>query len=33
VRIDGGLHDLSLSPEPVRAKFFDELGRWLTAYV
>jgi alpha-beta hydrolase superfamily lysophospholipase len=33
VRIDGGLHDLSLSAEPARAKFFEELDRWLTAYV
>jgi alpha-beta hydrolase superfamily lysophospholipase len=33
VRVDGGLHDLSLSAEPVRARFFDELDRWLTAYI
>jgi alpha-beta hydrolase superfamily lysophospholipase len=33
VRIDGGLHDLSLSAEPVRARFFAELDRWLTAYL
>jgi alpha-beta hydrolase superfamily lysophospholipase len=33
VRIDGGLHDLALSAEPVRAKFFEELDRWLTAYM
>lgn len=33
VRIDGGLHDLVLSREPVRAKVFDELRRWLAAYV
>lgn len=33
VRIDGGLHDLSLSAEPVRARFFEELDRWLTAYL
>jgi alpha-beta hydrolase superfamily lysophospholipase len=33
VRVEGGLHDLVLSAEPVRAKVFDELERWLTAYV
>jgi alpha-beta hydrolase superfamily lysophospholipase len=33
VRIDGGLHDLALSAEPVRAKFFEELDRWLRAYM
>jgi alpha-beta hydrolase superfamily lysophospholipase len=33
VRIDGGLHDLALSAEPVRAKFFEELDRWLAAYM
>jgi alpha-beta hydrolase superfamily lysophospholipase len=33
VRVDGGLHDLVLSAEPVRAKVFDELDRWLTAYL
>lgn len=33
VRIDGGLHDLSLSAEPVRARFFAELDRWMTAYL
>jgi alpha-beta hydrolase superfamily lysophospholipase len=33
VRVDGGLHDLVLSPELVRTRVFDELDRWLTAYV
>jgi len=33
VRIDGGLHDLSLSAEPARTRFFAELDRWLTAYM
>ena len=33
VRIDGGLHDLMLSAEPVRKRMLTELDRWLTAYV
>ncbi len=33
VRVDGGLHDLVLSPEAVRAKVFSELDRWMTAYM
>lgn len=33
VRVDGGLHDLVLSAEPVRATVFDELDRWMNAYV
>jgi alpha-beta hydrolase superfamily lysophospholipase len=33
VRIDGGLHDLSLSAEPVRQRFFAELDHWMTAYL
>jgi alpha-beta hydrolase superfamily lysophospholipase len=33
VRIDGGMHDLILSAEPVRQKLFDELDRWMTAYL
>jgi alpha-beta hydrolase superfamily lysophospholipase len=32
VRIDGGLHDLTLSREPARRQLFDEVGRWLGAY-
>ncbi len=33
VRIDGGMHDLVLSADPVRARVFDELGRWMGAYL
>jgi alpha-beta hydrolase superfamily lysophospholipase len=33
VRIDGGLHDLTLSPPAVREKVFAELDRWLGAYL
>ncbi|GAA3624548.1 alpha/beta hydrolase [Microlunatus ginsengisoli] len=32
VRIDGGLHDLFLSPRPVREVALFELERWLQAY-
>jgi hypothetical protein len=27
------MHDLALSREPARKVFFDELDRWLAAYV
>ena len=33
VRVAGGLHDLTLSPEPARARVFSEVERWLGAYV
>jgi alpha-beta hydrolase superfamily lysophospholipase len=33
VRIDGGLHDLALSAKPARTRFFDELDRWMGAYL
>lgn len=33
VRIAGGIHDLTLSPEPARSAFFAELERWQEAYV
>jgi alpha-beta hydrolase superfamily lysophospholipase len=33
VRVDGALHDVTLSREPVRARAFDETSRWLSAYV
>ncbi|GAA1808954.1 alpha/beta hydrolase [Actinomadura chokoriensis] len=33
VRIDGGLHDLVLSPEPVRTRVFEELARWTNGYL
>ncbi|WOP20153.1 alpha/beta hydrolase [Raineyella sp. LH-20] len=32
VRIHDGLHDLTLSPAPVRAAFFRALGTWVAAY-
>lgn len=32
VRIAGGLHDLSLSAEPARARFYAEIDRWLAGY-
>ena len=31
-RVEGGMHDLTLSAEPAREQFFSEMGRWLTAY-
>jgi alpha-beta hydrolase superfamily lysophospholipase len=33
VRVPGALHDVTLSREPVRERAFEELGRWLSAYV
>jgi alpha-beta hydrolase superfamily lysophospholipase len=33
VRIEGGKHDLTLSREPARQRFFTEASRWLNAYV
>jgi hypothetical protein len=32
IRIASGLHDLTLSPAPVRAELFSEMGRWIGAY-
>ncbi|MBO3085061.1 alpha/beta hydrolase [Cellulomonas fengjieae] len=32
VRIRGGVHDLTLSPEPVRTRFYAEIDRWVAAY-
>ena len=32
-QVEGALHDVTLSPEPVRSRVFDEVGRWLSAYV
>ena len=32
VRIPGGLHDLTLSAPPVRARFYAEIDRWLAGY-
>jgi len=33
VRVAGGVHDLVLSAEPVRAQVFAEIDRWMAAYV
>ncbi|GAA1395121.1 alpha/beta hydrolase [Luteococcus peritonei] len=33
VRIVDGLHDLALSAEPVRTHYFDEIARWVRAYI
>jgi alpha-beta hydrolase superfamily lysophospholipase len=32
-RFDGGMHDLTLSGQDVRAEVFRELGRWVDAYL
>jgi hypothetical protein len=32
VRIAGGLHDLTLSPAPVRARLYAEISRWTAGY-
>jgi alpha-beta hydrolase superfamily lysophospholipase len=32
-RIEGGLHDLALSAPAARQRYFDEVERWLTAYL
>jgi alpha-beta hydrolase superfamily lysophospholipase len=32
-QVEGAMHDAILSPEPVRSQVYDELGRWLAAYV
>jgi len=32
-RVTGGVHDLMLSREPVRRQIFDEMARWIDAYV
>ena len=33
VRMPGAVHDVTLSRGPVRERVFDEIGRWLDAYV
>ncbi|MDR1511944.1 MAG: alpha/beta hydrolase, partial [Propionibacteriaceae bacterium] len=33
VRLDGAIHDVALSAEPVRDRYFDEIRRWDLAYV
>ncbi len=32
-QVEGAMHDATLSPEPARSRVFDEIGRWLSAYV
>ena len=32
VRVEGGMHDLTLSDEPARGRYFAEVRRWLGAY-
>jgi alpha-beta hydrolase superfamily lysophospholipase len=32
VRVEGGVHDLTLSAGPVRKRLFEETARWLSAY-
>jgi alpha-beta hydrolase superfamily lysophospholipase len=32
-RFDGGMHDLTLSGKDVRTEVFQELGRWVDAFV
>ena len=32
-QVEGALHDVTLSPEPARSRVFEEVGRWLSAYV
>ncbi|MBV9832363.1 MAG: alpha/beta hydrolase, partial [Marmoricola sp.] len=32
-QVEGAIHDVTLSPSPVREVVFDELDRWLSAYV
>jgi alpha-beta hydrolase superfamily lysophospholipase len=32
-QVPGALHDVVLSPEPARTRVYDELQRWLSAYV
>lgn len=32
-RVHGAIHDVTLSPQPARTRVYDELLRWLSAYV
>jgi hypothetical protein len=32
-RFDGGIHDLTLSGKDVRTQVFQDLGRWVDAFV
>jgi alpha-beta hydrolase superfamily lysophospholipase len=33
LQIEGAMHDVVLSARPVRKRVYDELGRWLGAYL
>jgi alpha-beta hydrolase superfamily lysophospholipase len=33
VQVPGALHDVTLSPEPVRSQVYAEVQRFITAYV
>jgi alpha-beta hydrolase superfamily lysophospholipase len=33
VRVEGAIHDVTMSRQPVRERAFDEISRWLDAYV
>ena len=33
VRVEGALHDVTLSREPARTRAFEQVSRWLSAYV
>ena len=33
VRVEGAMHDVTMSREPARDRAFDEISRWLDAYV
>ncbi|MFL6131198.1 MAG: alpha/beta hydrolase [Nocardioidaceae bacterium] len=33
VRVEGAIHDVTMSKEPVRRRAFDEITRWVDAYV
>ncbi len=33
VRVEGAIHDVTMSREPVRTRAFEEITRWLDAYV
>ena len=33
VRVEGAIHDVTMSREPVRRRAFDEITRWVDAYV
>ncbi len=32
IRIEDGMHDLALSDEPARSRYYAEVGRWLATY-